>query len=132
MNNKDLIFDNAKLKKYIEFFSNPDSIYMHIDGASQPYYIGTAKEFVSDLNNARLPEDYDDLNNNVFKGQKWLYIDRLSALADDFIDSLTSRQILTIFSAMEYKELFCTGFIARCGRAGIISRLLLRLRDCNE
>ncbi len=132
MNNKDLIFDNAKLKKYIEFFSNPDSIYMHIDGTSQPYYIGTAKEFVSDLSNAQLPEDYDDLYHNVFKGQKWLFVDKLSAMTDAFIDSLTKKQILTIFSAMDYKEHFFTGFIARCGRGGIISRLLLRLKDYGE
>lgn len=119
-------------KKFIDFFSNPNSVYMHVDGVHQPYYIGVAMEFVSAISNAQLPVDYDDLYNNVFKGQKWLYIDTLSALTDEFVASLSAVQIVTIFAAIRHKELFCTGFIEGCGRAGIISKLLLHLEALNE
>ena len=125
-------YQHLSQQEYIDFFSNPNSVYMYVDGVHQPYYIGVAMEFVSAISNAQLPVDYDDLYNNVFKGQKWLYIDTLSALSNDFISSLSSTQICTIFAAIRHKELFCTGFIEGCGRAGIISRLLLRLEALNE
>ena len=119
-------------QKYIDFFSNPESVYMFKDGIHQPHYIGVAMEFVSTISSSRLPVDYDDLYNNVFKDQKWLYIDTLAELTDEFISNLSALQITTIFAAIRHKELFCTGFIERCGQAGVISRLLLQLKILYE
>ena len=116
-------------QKYIDFFSNPESIYMFKDGVHQPHYIGVAMEFVSAISSSLLPVDYDDLYNNVFKDEKWLYVDTLAALDDQFISKLTAKQIVTIFAAIRHKELFCTGFFSLCGESGIILRLLKQLEQ---
>lgn len=116
-------------QKYLEFFSNKNAAYMHFDGVHQPHYIGIAYEFVCDISSGKLLVDYDDLYNNVFKDNpKWLYVDSLQELTDDFIGTLTKTQVVTIFAAIRHKELFCTGFIESCGKTGTIIRLLNQLK----
>lgn len=115
-------------QKYLDFFADDNAEYMFVDGVHQPHYIGTAFEFVCDISSWEIDVDYDDLYNNVFKNKKWLYIDTLAELSDDFISKLTSRQIASIFAAIRHKELFCTGFIAGCGQHKVIIRLLKQLK----
>lgn len=119
--------------KYMEFFSNKprdDSEYMFFNGVHLPHYIGVAYEFVCDISSSTLTVDFDDLYNNVFKDTpKWLYVDSLEKLSDDFIHALTATQVVTIFAAIRHKELFCTGFIRLCSKAGIINRLLNQLKS---
>ena len=114
--------------KYLEFFSNPNMDYRFFDGVHLSHYIGVAYEFVCDISSSMLEVDFDDLYNNVFKDNKWLYIDALQALPDDFINQLTASQVVTMFAAIRHKELFCTGFIEECGRTGTIIRLLNQLK----
>ena len=114
--------------KYLEFFSDKNAKYMFSDGVHMPHYIGVAYEFVCDISSSTLKVDFDDLYNNVFKDNKWLYIDALQALPDDFINQLTASQVVTMFAAIRHKELFCTGFIKECGRTGTIIRLLNQLK----
>ena len=114
--------------KFIDFFSNKDSEYMFSDGVSQLHYIGIAKEFVSAIYSRDLKCDYDDLHNSFKNKGKWLFVDTLAALSDEFISSLTAIQVVTLFSEMAHKELFCDGFIELCGKSGTISRLLNQLK----
>lgn len=119
--------------KYMEFFSDTsreDSEYMFFDGIHLPHYIGVAREFVCKISSSTLMVDFDDLYNNVFKDHpKWLYVDSLEKLSDDFIQGLTATQVVTIFAAIRHKELFCTGFIKLCGKSGTIIRLLKQLKS---
>ena len=119
--------------KYIEFFSDKsqdDSEYMFFDGVHLPHYIGVAREFVCEISSSTLIVDFDDLYNNVFKDHpKWLYVDALEKLSDDFIQGLNATQIVTMFAAIRHKELFCAGFIKMCGQSGIIIRLLKQLKS---
>ena len=115
--------------KYLEFFSKDDAEYMYEDGVHSPHYIGVAFEFLCDISSSDLIVDYDDLYNNVFKDKKWLYVDYLAGLTDEFLQSLTPIQIVTIFKAIRHKELFGTGFIRICGQYGIIIRLLRQLES---
>ena len=96
--------------KYIEFFSKEDSLYMVAEEGHPSRYIGVAFEFLCEISSTNLIIDYSDLYDNVFKDEKWLFVDSLAALTDDFISSLTAKQIVTVFTAMRHKELFCTGF----------------------
>ena len=118
--------------KYMEFFSDKsqdDSEYMFFDGVHLPHYIGVAREFVCEISSSTLIVDFDDLYNNVFKDHpKWLYVDALEKLSDDFIQGLNATQIVTMFAAIRHKELFCTGFIKACGQTGTIIRLLNQLK----
>ena len=119
--------------KYMEFFSDKsqdDSEYLFFDGVHLPHYIGVAREFVCEISSSTLIVDFDDLYNNVFKYHpKWLYVDTLEKMSDDFIQGLNATQIVTMFAAIRHKELFCTGFIKMCGQSGIIIRLLKQLKS---
>lgn len=64
---KVLSYKHLVQKKYLDFFADSKAIYMYEDGIHQPYYIGTAMEFVSAISDATLPVDYDDLYSKVFK-----------------------------------------------------------------
>jgi hypothetical protein len=118
--------------KYMEFFSDTsreDSEYMFFDGIHLPHYIGVAHEFVCKISSSTLTVDFDNLYNNVFGDQpKWLYVDSLEKLSDDFIQGLTATQVVTMLVAIRHKELFCTGFIKLCGKSGTIIRLLNQLK----
>jgi hypothetical protein len=118
--------------KYMEFFSDTsrkDSEYMFFDGIHLPHYIGVAREFVCKISSSTLTVDFDDLYNNVFGDHpKWLYVDSLEKLSDDFIQGLTATQVVTMLVAIRHKELFCTGFIKLCGKSGTIIRLLNQLK----
>ena len=119
--------------KYIEFFSDKsrdDSEYMYSDGIHLPHYLGVAYEFICEVSSSTLTVDFDDLYNNVFKDHpKWLYVDSLEKLSDEFIHGLTATQVVTMFAAIRHKELFCTGFIKHCIKSGIIIRLLKQLKS---
>ena len=115
--------------KYIEFFSKEDSLYMVAEEGHPSRYIGVAFEFLCEISSTNLITDYSDLYDNVFKDEKWLFVDSLAALTDDFISSLTAKQIVTVFAAMRHKELFCTGFFEQCGKTGTIIRLLQALKN---
>ena len=115
-------------QKFLDFFADENAVYMFADGIHQPHYIGIAFEFVCELSSGTRQVDFDDLYNNVFKDKKWLYIDTLSEMSDEFIASLSNIQIVSIFAAMRHKELFCTGFIEGCGKQKVIIRLLRQLK----
>ena len=68
----------------------------------------------------------------VFKDEKWLFVDSLEGLADDFVASLTATQVVTILAAIRHKDLFCTGFFRLCGKTGTITRLLKQLKNVLE
>lgn len=126
----DLItYESLIQKEYIEFFSNKNSEYIYEDGEGLPHYIGIAFEFMCKISSADLKVDYTDLYDNVFKDEKWLYVDSLEGLSDQFIASLTATQVVTILVAIRHKELFCTGFFMLCGQTGTISRLLKQLES---
>ena len=114
-------------ERYLEFFKNKESLYMLEDDKQPPHYIGIAFEFLCEISSSNLQVDYNDLYDNVFKDEKWLYVDALEALPDDFIASLTATQVVTMLAAIRHKELFCTGFFSLCGKTGTIYRLLKQL-----
>ena len=97
------------------------------DEKNLPHYIGVAFEFMCKISSSNLKVDYADLYENVFKDKKWLYVDYLEGLSDEFMASLTATQVVTILAAIRHKELFCTGFFMLCGRSGTITRLLKQL-----
>ena len=115
--------------RYLEFFSNKESKYMLEDDKHPPHYIGIAYEFMCEISSASLQVDYNDLYENVFKNEKWLYVDALEALTDDFIEGLTPVRIVTMLTAIRHKEIFCTGFFSLCGETGTIYRLLKQLKS---
>ena len=114
--------------KYLDFFEQKDAVYTAYDGIHPPRYVGVAFEFICEISSSDLDVDYSDLYDNVFKDEKWLFVDSLVALSDGFIDSLSARQIVTIFAAMRHKELFCSGFLEQCGKMGVVIKLLKKLK----
>ena len=120
--------ESLVLPKYINFFEDRDSIYMHEDSDHPPRYIGIAFEFLCKISSSEMLVDYSDLYGNVFKDEKWLYVDSLESLTDDFVATLTATQVVTILAAIRHKDLFCTGFFRLCGQTGIITRLLKQLK----
>lgn len=114
--------------KYLDFFEQKDAVYSVCDGVHPPRYVGIAFEFICEISSSYLDVDYSDLYDNVFKDERWLFADSLTALSDDFLDSLSARQIVTILAAMRHKELFCSGFIEQCGKMGVVIKLLKKLK----
>lgn len=114
--------------KYLDFFGQKDAVYTVEDRAHPLRYIGIAFEFLCEISSSDLDVDYSDLYDNVFKNEKWLFVDSLAALSDSFIESLSARQIVTIFAAIRHKELFCSGFLEQCGRMGVVIKLLKKLK----
>ena len=123
-----IAYESLVLEKYIAFFADKDSVYMHEDEDHPPRYIGVAFEFLSKISSSELLVDYSDLYGKVFKDEKWLYVDSLESLTDDFVASLTAVQVVTILAAIRHNDLFCTGFFRLCGQTGTITRLLKQLK----
>ena len=71
---------------------------MHEDEEHPPRYIGVAFEFLCKISSSELLVDYSDLYGNVFKDEKWLYVDSLESLTDEFLFSLTATQVVTILA----------------------------------
>ena len=105
---------------------------MYEDENHPPRYIGVAFEFLSKISSSELLVDYSDLYGKVFKDEKWLFVDSLEGLTDDFVASLTATQVVTILAAIRHKDLFCTGFFRLCGKTGTITRLLKQLKNVLE
>ena len=59
--------------KYLTFFEQKDATYMYEDGIHQARYFGVAFEFVCEISSSDLHVDYNNLYDNVFKDEKWLY-----------------------------------------------------------
>ena len=123
-----IAYESLVLPKYINFFEDRDSIYMHENNDHPPRYIGIAFEFLCKISSSEMLVDYSNLYGNVFKDEKWLYVDSLESLNDDFVATLTATQVVTILAAIRHKDLFCTGFFRLCGQTGIITRLLKQLK----
>ena len=122
--------------RYLEFFSDPASVYMDSDGKSQPFYIGTAEEFCEYFTNMYAWQYVDSARNGT--GLK----DDLSAAAvkyravfdEGMPDSLTLKtlpavEIVAVISVMFNIDNYCDGFMERCAKAGVLPALLQGLKE---
>lgn len=123
--------------KYLSFFSDENANYMCSDGESQPYYIGTAKDFC-DFFSAKYNELYFTLG---FSGSpRKEELDRAYGEYDyilqgddlpgkETIDELTSVEVVALLSVIFDMEQFNSGYIEHIGKCGFISVLLRRLKN---
>ena len=125
-----VVYADLVQRKYLDFFADENSTYLYEDEVHVPRYIGIAYEFLCELSSGDLAVDYGEIfTHQFFHDEKWLFVDVLATLSDKLLASLTARQIVTILVAIRHKEMFCMGFLADCGKAGVISRFLYALEE---
>lgn len=129
-------------QKYIDFFDDANSIYTEADGVSQPHYIGTAKEFIAVLDELfnyitiKQVEFFNDTNEyseeymikeivNVFEEPS----NYRKLIDDEFINRLNADDIISVFAELTHVNCHVDGFIEKCGKDGVISKLLAKLKD---
>lgn len=126
--------------KYLAFFADKDAEYMCFDGKIQPYYVGTAKNFLDffcekysllyytfALSDAPVKEELSRAH------EKNYYIWQDNVLPNkETIDELTLIDVIAILEIISEIELFNTGYIEWCGRWGFIENLLARLKNILE
>ena len=126
--------------KYLAFFADKDAEYMCFDGKIQPYYVGTAKNFLDffcekyymlyyifALSDSPVKEEVDKAY------EKNCYILQGDALPNKgTIDELTLIDVVVILALLSDMEQLNTGYIEWCGRCGLITNLLARLKNILE
>ena len=123
--------------KYWSFFSDENANYMCSDGESQPYYIGTVKEFCDFFT-----EKYNDLyftlglDGDALKDElDRAYVEYDYILQGDdlpgkeTIDELSAVEVVALLSVVFDMEQFNLGYIEHIGKCGFISALLGRLKN---
>ncbi len=129
-------------QKYIDFFGDINSVYVESDGISQPHYIGIAKDFVSLLSelinymNIKQLEYYNKANHyseeymlkeivNIYDTPS----NYKKLMDSNFINSLSADDIILVFGELAHINCHVDGFIEKCGKDGVISKLLAKLTE---
>ena len=126
--------------KYLSHFADKNAEYMCTNSITQPYYIGTAKEFcdffsdkyndiyfTAGFNEAPLKEELDRAY-----GEYDYILQGDDLPGNETIDELTAVEIVAVLSILFDMEQLNTGYIAWCGKCGFISALLGRLKNTLE
>ena len=123
-------------EKYIAFFSDASAEYMRPDGKTQPCYVGAAKEFcdlfseayneiyfTAGFENAPLKDELD-----TAYGEHDYILQGDDMLGAEAINGLSIVEVVAVLSVIFDMEQFNCGYIAACGKNGVISNLLGRIK----
>lgn len=124
-------------EQYLTFFDNPQAKYVVDEENLQPYYTDIPKAFfnlfsshyndiyvIAGLEERPLKDELDVAYDE--------YRDNLGAICTALISELYEVKIVAILAVIFDADLLNTGFMEHCGKQGLISDLLHRLKHILE